>query len=224
MEGTLYVVGTPIGNLKDITLRAIEILKTVDFIVAENRTHSLKLLNHLDIKKHIITINSYTEEKKAKEITNYLKSGKHCALITSAGTPCISDPGAILVKTCHEMGIAVKVVPGPSAIVSALSISGLFVDRFFFYGFLPQKKGKKIKIFKELSDLPYPLVFFESPRRLVETLSCIKEGFGERHVAVLKEMTKIHEEVIRGNVSEIIDFFQCMEIKGEYVIIVDRKL
>lgn len=215
-------MATPIGNLGDITLRAIDTLKSVDFIVAENKAQSLKLLNNLDIKKRIFTINSYNENRKASQITALIKKGSSCALITSAGTPCISDPGAILVRSCYESGIEVRVIPGPSAVVSALSISGFFVDKFLFYGFLPQKKGKKIKILKELSSLPYPFVFFESPRRLIETLSSIKEVFGERNVAVMKEMTKIHEEVIRGNISDVIGFFQSMEIKGEYVIIVDK--
>ncbi|HOP86307.1 MAG TPA: 16S rRNA (cytidine(1402)-2'-O)-methyltransferase [Syntrophorhabdaceae bacterium] len=223
MRGILYVVATPIGNLKDITLRATDVLNEVDFIVAENKTYSLKLLNHFNIKKRIIGINSYTEKKKAKEIVEYLKRGESCALITNAGTPCISDPGTILVKTCYESGIEVKTVPGPSALVSALSISGLFVDKFLFYGFLPQKRGKKIKIFKGLSMLPYPIVFFESPRRVLDTLECIKDGFGERFVVVFKEMTKIYEGIKRGYITEVIEYFKAQDIKGEYVIIVDRE-
>lgn len=223
MKGTLYVVATPIGNLRDITIRAIDTLRDVDFIVAENRTHSLKLLSHIGISKRIVTINSYNEERKTKEIVGFLKEGKDCALVTSAGTPCISDPGARVVGACHESGIDVRVVPGPSAPVSALSISGLFADRFLFYGFLPQKKGKKIKIFKELSSLPYPAVFFESPRRLVETLGCIEDGFGDRYVVVLKEMTKLYEGIVRGYASELIEHFGQQDIKGEYVIIVDGK-
>ncbi|HOJ43773.1 MAG TPA: rRNA small subunit methyltransferase 1, partial [Syntrophorhabdaceae bacterium] len=157
------------------------------------------------------------------DIVEHLKKGESCALITSAGTPCISDPGTVLVRACYESGIEVKAVPGPSAVASALSISGLFVDKFLFYGFLPQKKGKKIKIFKELSQLPFPVVFFESPRRITETLECIKEGFGERFVVILKEMTKIYEGITRGNVSEVISCFKTQNIKGEFVIIVDSK-
>ncbi|MCX7965482.1 MAG: 16S rRNA (cytidine(1402)-2'-O)-methyltransferase [Syntrophorhabdaceae bacterium] len=223
MKGILYVVATPIGNLRDITLRAIEILKAVDFIVAENRTHSLKLLNHFGIKKQIIGINSYNEERKAKEVIGYIKKGKNCALISSAGTPCISDPGTIIVRTCYENGIDVKVVPGPSAVISALSISGLFVDKFMFYGFLPQKKGKKMKILKEISLIPYPVVFFESPRRLLETLYCIKEALGERFVVIFKEMTKLYEETIRAPVTELIERYEHENVKGEYVIIVEGK-
>lgn len=223
MLGKLYVVGTPIGNLADITERAIETLRIVDFIVAENRNHSLKLLNHFGIKKQIISINSYNEERKTEEIIKVLKKGKQCALITSAGTPCISDPGAILVRACHDVGIDVKVVPGPSAVVGALSASGLFVDKFLFYGFLPQKKGKKVKILKELFNLPYPIVFFESPRRLLETLYCIKEVCEKRLVVIVKEMTKIYEDIIRGNISEMIERLQHEEIRGEYVIIVNGK-
>lgn len=223
MKGILYVVATPIGNLQDITIRAVETLKDVDIVVAENRLHSMKLLSHLGISKHIIGINSYNEDRKCREIIRHLNMGKSCALITSAGTPCISDPGSRVVRACHNSGIAVRVVPGPSAPTCALSVSGLFADRFLFYGFLPQKKGKKLKIIGELSSLPYPAVFFESPRRLIETLYCIKEGFGDRQVVILKEMTKLHEEVVRGQVDDIIDYFTDSEIKGEYVIIVDGR-
>jgi len=223
MKGRLYVVATPIGNLKDITLRAIETLQGVDIVIAENRTHSLKLLSHLGIKRYIITINSYNEERKIKEIIAHMKQGKDCALMTSAGTPCISDPGARVVRACHESGIDVMAVPGPSAPISALSVSGLFADRFLFYGFLPQKKGKKIKIMTELSSMPYPVVFFESPRRLLETLICVKEGFGERFVVVLKEMTKIYEGITRGDITEVIEYFEQQDIKGEYVIIVSGR-
>jgi 16S rRNA (cytidine1402-2'-O)-methyltransferase len=223
LGGILYVVATPIGNLKDITLRAIEILREVDFVVAESSSRALKLLNHLEIRKSIISINSYNEERKAQGITEQLKKGKRCALITSAGTPCISDPGNRIVRKCYEAGIDVKAVPGSSAVVGAISISGLFADRFLFFGFLPQKKGKQKKILKELSSLPYPMVFYESPRRLIGTLEVIYEVLGNRQAVILKEMTKVYEKVWRGALEEVLKALPKDEIIGEFTLIVDGK-
>lgn len=221
MEGVLYVVATPIGNLKDITLRAVEVLKDVDLIVAENRERALKLLSHLSIHKPIITINSYNEERKANNIARQIASGKSCALISGAGTPCISDPGGFVVKACYEAGVDVKAVPGPCAATGAVSISGLRVDRFIFYGFLPQKQGKKRKILRELSSFSYPIIFFESPRKLLETLRCVQEEFGNRPAVIMKEMTKIYEQVMRGPIDDLITAVSDAEPKGEYLIIVD---
>lgn len=223
MSGILYVVATPIGNLKDITDRAVEVLREADIVVAENLARALKLLNHLSIKKRIISINSYNEERKAQAIVEHLLKGRCCALISSAGTPCISDPGNTIVRKCHEAGVAVRAIPGPSAAVGAISISGLYADRFLFFGFLPQKKGKKRKILGDLLSLPYPIIFFESPRRLIETLNCIYEEFGNRYVVILKEMTKLHEEIFRGSVEALINQLSIKELKGEYTIIVHGK-
>lgn len=221
MGGTLYVVATPIGNLKDITIRAIEVLKDVDLIVAENRERALKLLSHLSIHKPIITINSYNEERKANGIARQIASGKSCALISGAGTPCVSDPGGFVVKACYEAGVDVRAVPGPSAATGVVSISGFRVDRFFFYGFLPQKQGKKRKVLHEFSSFPYPIIFFESPRKLLETLRCMQEELGNRSVVVIKEMTKIYEQVMRGAIDELITALSEGEPKGEYLILVD---
>jgi 16S rRNA (cytidine1402-2'-O)-methyltransferase len=223
MEGALYVVATPVGNMKDITLRAVEVLRDVDMVVAESRERALKLLSHHSIRKPIITINSYNEERKAGNIAQQLLSGKTCALITGAGTPCISDPGGFVVRACHEVGVDVKAVPGPSAVAGAISISGLYVDRFLFYGFLPQKRGKKKKVLQEFLSFPYPMVFFESPRKLIDTLKCIREELGDRLAVVVKEMTKIHETVIRGLLDDVIGTVSLEEPKGEYLIIVDGK-
>ncbi len=222
-SGILYVVATPIGNLKDITLRAVEVFREVDFIVAESSLRALKLLNSLEIRKPIVSINSYNEERKAKGIAEQLRKGKRCALITSAGTPCISDPGIHIVRRCCEEGVEVKSVPGPSASVGAVSISGLFADRFLFFGFLPQKRGKQKKIFLELSALPYPIVFYESPRRLKGTLENMYEVFGDRQTVIVKEMTKLHEKVYRGRIAELLEVFSGGEIKGEFIVIVDGK-
>jgi 16S rRNA (cytidine1402-2'-O)-methyltransferase len=220
MEGILHVVATPIGNLKDITLRAIEVLGDVDFVVAEDRGRALKLLSHLGLRKPIITINSYSEERKAKEISDRLMDGKSAALITGAGTPCVSDPGRPVVRRCHECGIEVRVVPGPSAAIGALSISGLYTDRFLFLGFLPLKKGKKKKVFRELASLPYAIILYESPRRLRETLVVAYEELGEREAAVFKELTKVHETVWRGTLQSLAEELETVEPKGEYAVII----
>lgn len=220
MSGTLYVVATPIGNLQDITIRAVEVLRNVDFVVAENSARALKILNHFDIHKSILSINSYSEERKSKNITERIGRGESCALVTSAGTPCISDPGNIIVKRCHEMGLNVCAVPGPSAAVSAVSISGLFADHFVFFGFLPQKRSKVKKVLNELALVSYPVIFFESPRRVVKTLHIIHEEWGDREAVLFKEMTKMYEEVLRGSIEDLIARLGSQELRGEYTIIV----
>ncbi|MCS7280389.1 MAG: 16S rRNA (cytidine(1402)-2'-O)-methyltransferase [Desulfobacterota bacterium] len=222
MDGILYVVSTPIGNLKDISERAVSTLKLVDFVVAEDRERARKLLNSIGVKKSIVTINSYTEKKKAKVIVKKIKNGASCALISGAGTPCISDPGFFVVSSCHDERIEVKVVPGPSALTAAIAVSGIPMDRFLFWGFLPQRKSKKRKILKELAGFPYPIIFFESPRRLLETLRLIHEMLGLRRIAIMREMTKIHEEVIRTNTEKAPELFETKNLLGEFTIIVDR--
>jgi 16S rRNA (cytidine1402-2'-O)-methyltransferase len=223
IKGTLYVIATPIGNLKDITIRAVEILQESDLIIAENRERALKLLSHLQIRKPIVTINAYNEERKAHGIAQQVRMGKQCVLISGAGTPCISDPGNSIVRTCYEMGVDVKAVPGPSAVIAALSISGLSPDRFFFYGFLPQKRGKRKKILEEWLPRPFPVVFFESPRRLTDTMTLISEIAPDREVVLAKEMTKVYEELIRCRASESVNYIP-EDVKGEYTIIVGGDL
>ncbi len=205
LQGILYVVATPIGNLGDITFRAIEILKEADIVVAESTARALKLFTHYGIKKTIVTVSSYNEERRSASLIRSLKAGKNIALITSAGTPCISDPGSILVNKCVEEDIEVCPIPGASAVVSLVSISGLFADRFLFYGFLPLKKGKRKKALQELAALPYPIVFYESPRRIEETLGFVLDIMGDRKIAVVKEMTKLFERTYRGTVREVMD-------------------
>lgn len=219
MKGTLYVVATPIGNLKDISLRAIEVLQDSDLLIAENRERALKLLSHLEIRKPIITINAYNEERKAHSIVQQIRTGKQCVLISGAGTPCISDPGNIIVRKCHETGLDVKAVPGPSAVIAALSVSGLSPDRFCFYGFLPQKKGKRKKVLEELLSQPYPFVFFESPRRLADTIQILGEIAPDREVVLAKEMTKMYEELVRCRAKELSGYIPG-DVKGEYTIVV----
>jgi 16S rRNA (cytidine1402-2'-O)-methyltransferase len=223
MAGLLYVVATPIGNLKDITLRAAEVLREVDFVVAEDRQKALKLLSHLDIRKPIITINGYNEERQASVIVGRLGSDKKAALIAAAGTPCISDPGDIVVREACKAGIGVLAVPGPSAALAALSVSGLSPARFLFYGFLPQKKGKKKKTLRDLLSGPFPVVLFESPRRIAATLAAVKEEAPGRRVVVCRELTKLHEEIMRGRVEEVLEEATADETRGEYTIIVEGK-
>jgi 16S rRNA (cytidine1402-2'-O)-methyltransferase len=222
-KNILYVIGTPIGNLKDITFRAVEVLREVDFVVAESRERALKLLSHLDIGKPIFTINSFSESNRARTVAEQLSRGKSAALITAAGTPAISDPGDTVVRKCYEAGVEIRAVPGPSAAVAALSISGLSPDRFLFYGFLPLKTGKKRKILREILSGPYPVVLFESPRRIAETLKVVLEEGGDRMVVVCREMTKVHEEVIRGPASEVLAEVSASDTRGEYTVIVDGK-
>ncbi len=223
MAGLLYVVATPIGNLGDITLRAVEVFREVDFVVAEDRQKALKLLSHLDIRKPITTINSYNEKQRARTIVGHLAEGKKAALITAAGTPCISDPGDVVVAACSDAGIEVRAVPGPSAALAALSISGLSPGRFLFYGFLPLKKGKKKKVLREVLSGPFPVVLFESPRRIAETLGVIKEEAPGRRVVVCREITKLYEQVIRGTIEEVLDEVAADETRGEYTVIVEGK-
>jgi 16S rRNA (cytidine1402-2'-O)-methyltransferase len=219
MKGRLYVVATPIGNLKDLTLRAIEILQESDLIIAENRERAMKLLAHLGLKKPIVTINTYSEEKKARGIVARMEKGDLCALISAAGTPCISDPGKTIVKKALEAGVEVLAAPGPSSVIAALCISGVPSDKFLFYGFLPLKTGKRRTVLRALGVMPYPVVFLESPRRMQNLLQVIHDELGSRFVVIAKEMTKLHEEVIRGPVEDLIEGF-ASDVKGEYTVVV----
>lgn len=219
MKGRLYVVATPIGNLKDLTLRAIEILQESDLVIAENRDRAMKLLTHLGIKKPIVTINTYSEEKKARGIVARMEKGDVCALVSAAGTPCISDPGKIIVQKAYEADIEVLAAPGASSVIAALSISGVPSDKFLFYGFLPLKTGKRRTVLRTVGAMPYPVVFLESPRRMENLLQIINDELGNRFVVIAKEMTKLHEEVIRGPVEELIGGF-ASDVKGEYTVVV----
>lgn len=222
-RGKLYIVSTPIGNLEDITLRALRILKEVDFIAAEDTRHSLKLLNHFGIKKPIISYWSEKEKVKSEEIIEKLCSGFSVALISDAGTPGISDPGAVLIKNAVNEGIRVVSIPGPSAVIAALSVSGLSTKEFAFIGFLPPKAAQRQKRLKELAFEPMTLIFYEAPHRILDTLADIKEILGERRSVLAKEITKLHEEILRGTISEILDILKTRTIAGEYVIIVEGK-
>ena len=220
MYGKLYICATPIGNLKDITLRVLETLKEVDLIAAEDTRHTLKLLNHFDIKKPLISYFEHNKQYKGTVIISELKSGKNVALVSDAGTPVISDPGEQLVKECIENGIGIESLPGPCAAVTAITLCGLDSKRFMFYGFLSHKKQDKIKELEEIKNIKYTLVFYEAPHKLVSTLECINEVFGNRDIAILRELTKIHNEALRMSVTDAISYYNEKEPKGEYVLCV----
>lgn len=223
LKGTLYLVSTPIGNLEDITLRALRVLKEADVIAAEDTRHSLKLLNHFGISKPMVSYWGEKEKTKAEEVLKRLQGGASVALVSDAGTPGISDPGAVLVGRALEEGVEVVPVPGPSALVAALSISGLSTEEFTYIGFLPSKRGQRQRKLGDLSLEPRTLVFFESPHRVVDTLIDMEKMLGNRKTALVKELTKIYEEVYRGGLSDILDTLEEATIAGEYVIIVEGK-
>ncbi len=220
--GTLYIVATPIGNLKDITFRAVDILKNVDIIACEDTRVTGKLLSHYGIKgKKLIPYHEHIEEKAAEKIITALNKGQDIALVSDAGTPCISDPGYRVVKKAWENGINIVPVPGPFAGAVALSASGLPSDKFIFVGFLPHKENKKIEEIKNLKDIGFTFIVYESPVRILKTLKIIKDIIPDSYVVVAKELTKIHEKLIRGNIKDVYSYLEKNRdiIKGEFVII-----
>ncbi|ADU96278.1 16S rRNA (cytidine(1402)-2'-O)-methyltransferase [Thermovibrio ammonificans] len=219
--GRLYVVATPIGNLKDITLRALEVLKGCDFIACEDTRQTRKLLKHYGIEgKELLSYHEHNEEQAAKEIVERLKGGESCALVSDAGTPCISDPGYRVVKLAREEGIEVTPVPGPSAVTAALSASGLPTDRFLFVGFLPRKEGQLKEALKEAVELPYTVVAYESPHRLEKTLTLLSELYPDATVALFKEITKVNEAFLKGTPEELLkELRERGMVKGEFVLL-----
>ena len=221
--GKLYVVPTPVGNLEDMTFRAIRILKEVDLILAEDTRTSGVLLKHFDIKNAMLSHHKFNEHQTVERIVERIKGGEQVALISDAGTPGISDPGFLIVRECVRNGIEVQCLPGATAFVPALVASGLPDERFCFEGFLPQKKGSATRR-AQLQDEVRTMVFYESPYRLVKTLTQFAEVFGaERKVAVCREISKVHEESVRGTLAEVIAHFQQSEPKGEIVIVLAGK-
>ncbi len=220
-KGQLFVIGTPIGNLEDITLRAISTLKNVDIILAEDTRNSKKLLNAHNIDTKMMSYHDHSSEKEIKKIVSLLLDGKELALISDAGTPTISDPGYGLIRDCIRNDIGIVPIPGVSSITAAMSVSGLPSDSFTFVGFLPQKKGRLKKI-KELKKLDNTIILFESPFRLEKTLNQLLEHLGDRAVVVGRELTKLYEEVIRGNLSKVIMHFSKSKVKGEIVIMIGK--
>lgn len=218
--GKLILVPTPIGNLDDITLRAVSVLKEVDLILAEDTRTSSKLLHHLGIEKKLVPHHKFNEHKTADSIISRLKQGNTIALISDAGTPGISDPGFLLVRDCVENGVEVECLPGATALIPALAVSGLPTDRFVFEGFLPQKKGRQKRI-QQLTEETRTMVFYESPFRLVKALTQFEEFFGtDRRACVCRELSKLFEEINRGTLGELRNYYSMHPPKGEIVIVV----
>jgi 16S rRNA (cytidine1402-2'-O)-methyltransferase len=216
----LYIIPTPIGNLQDITLRALELLKSVDLILAEDTRTSSKLLNHYQITKQLTAYHQHNEHQVVQHLVNQMAGGKTMALITDAGTPAISDPGFLLVRACVKEGVKVECLPGPTAFVPALVNSGLPANRFSFEGFLPLKKGRQT-MFKKLTLEERTMIFYESPMRLVKTLADFIEYLGpQRQCSVSRELSKIYEENVRGTLQEVHDHFNQKAVKGEIVLVV----
>ena len=221
VAGTLYIVATPIGNLEDITLRALRILKEVDLIAAEDTRHTRKLLTHYDISTPLTSYHDHSESTKAAGLVETLLTGKSIALVSDAGTPCISDPGYRLVKNAAEADISVVPVPGPSMLTALMSVGGLPTDRFAFEGFLPAKQGQRQRALRELCREKRSLIFYESPHRLLSTLADLAQIFGDRRVVVGRELTKRFEEILRGPVRTILSVFHNRPVKGEVAFVVE---
>lgn len=220
MQGELYIVATPIGNLEDITLRAIRILKEVDIIAAEDTRHTLKLLNHLGLSKPLISYHRHNEEIKTEELINKLLDGKNIALVSDAGTPVISDPGGEIVKVAIENNIKVTPVPGACAAITALIASGIDAKEFTFIGFLPQNKKNRKEKLEQIKNSGVTIILYEAPHKLLQTLKDLKPTVENRNIVLARELTKIHEEYITGTIEEIEQIVQIP--KGEYVIIIDK--
>lgn len=221
-EGVLYIVGTPIGNLEDITLRALRVLSEADLVAAEDTRRTLRLLNHYNISKPLIRYDEHTRTTTGASIIRMLKEGKRIALVSESGMPGISDPGYHLVRSALGEGIAVMPVPGPTALVASLAASGLPTDSFVFIGFPPVKRGKRIKRLEELAGQERTIVIYESPRRVIRLLEEVAEVMGNREVVMAREITKLHEEFIRGSVHEVLAALRGKKIKGEITLLISK--
>ena len=217
----LYVVGTPIGNLSDFSPRAVETLKSVDFIAAEDTRVTLKLLTHFGIQKPLVSYYEHNLREKGEYILERIESGESCAIVTDAGMPCISDPGEDLVRLCAERGIEINVVPSPTAAMSALAISGLPTSRFSFEGFLSVTKKQRQAHLDEVKNFRRTLIFYEAPHKLIYTLEDLLANLGDRRISLCRELTKIHEEVLRGRISDMLNYYKDRTPKGEYVLVVE---
>jgi 16S rRNA (cytidine1402-2'-O)-methyltransferase len=221
--GKLYIVSTPIGNLEDITFRAVRILKEVDFTVAEDTRRTLKLLNHFEIKSELVSCHSFNEHKKVDVILSRIKNGESAAFVSDAGTPGISDPGFLMVREALKLDIEPVIIPGVSALTFSACASGVPIDRFAFYGFPPAKKGKREKFFAEIAEKEMTAIVFESPYRISKSLEEIKNQCGaEAQIAIVREATKLHEEVLRGSAEELAEKFKKAKSKGEFVIVISK--
>ena len=222
MPGTLYLVATPIGNLRDITQRAVEVLTSVGTIACEDTRHTRKLLSHLGISNKLVSYHEHNEAERAEELAAMLEKGTSVAVVSDAGTPGISDPSFRIVQRAIEIGAQVVPVPGPVAFVSALIASGLPTDAVFFGGFLPSKKSERRRRLREVSSLPATLAFYESPRRLSAALADCLEILGDRSAVIAREITKLHEEFSRGTISHLFTEYSSATLKGEVVLLIDR--
>lgn len=223
MAGRLYLVPTPIGNLGDLTSRAAQTLGAVRFIACEDTRRTRVLLDHLGISKELVSLPAFAEGDRAGRILDRLLAGEDCALVTDAGSPGISDPGELLVREALDKGLEVVPLPGPTALVPALAASGLPTGRFYFAGFLPRKGPERRALLEELSTLSATLVFYESPRRISETLSELSTLWGERRACVARELTKVHEELVRGTLGELAARYEGAEVLGEVVLLVEGR-
>lgn len=222
MSGILYVTGTPIGNLEDITLRQLRILGEVDFIAAEDTRVTRKLLTHFDLKTPLVSCHEHSGRQSVSRIADRIEAGESCAVVTDAGMPCISDPGAVLVGICRERGIPVQAVPGPSAVVTALAVSGVQTAAFAFYGFLPTDKKPRTAMLKALSQERNTIVLYEAPHKLNATLGDLAQALGgDRTISLCRELTKVHEEVLRMTLAETIPYYIENVPRGEFVLVLD---
>jgi 16S rRNA (cytidine1402-2'-O)-methyltransferase len=224
MPGTLYLVATPIGNLSDITHRALQVLRDVDLIACEDTRHTQKLLNHYGINTKTISYHEHNEQQRAAQLIDQLKQGSNIAVVSDAGTPAISDPGFRLVRAAIENDVPVVPVPGPSALISALIAGGLPTDEFFFGGFLPARSNARRARLAKLQSVPGTLIFYEAPHRLAATLKDAYEILGERDAVVARELTKIHEEIRRGRLSQLSTYYVGEGPRGEIVVLIDRNI
>lgn len=221
MNGVLYLVATPIGNLSDISERALEVLNLSDFVAAEDTRHTLKLLNHFGIKKPMISYFEHNKLERGEIIIEKIKNGETCALVTDAGTPAISDPGEDLVRQCSEENIRVIPIPGPCAFVQALIVSGLPAGRFSFEGFLSTTKNSRKEHLEGIRKLPHTLIFYEAPHKLLNTLKDMLSALGNRKIAVVREITKIHEDILRTDLEGALAHFTEVQPKGEFVLVIE---
>jgi 16S rRNA (cytidine1402-2'-O)-methyltransferase len=222
MAGNLYLVATPIGNLQDISARALQTLKDADLIACEDTRHTGKLLNHYGIKNKLLSYHEHNEHERSNELVKLLEDGKNIAVVSDAGTPGICDPAFRIVQKAHEIGAQVFSIPGPVAFVNAVVASGLPTDSIFFGGFLPAKKGERIIRLKEVKAIPATLVFYETPHRLAKSLVDCMETLGNRKTAIARELTKLHEEIIIGELNDLVEKFAKQDVKGEIVLVIDR--
>ena len=221
MTGKLYVVGTPIGNLEDFSPRARRILSEVDFIAAEDTRVTVKLLNHFEISKPMVAYFEHNKKERGNVVIDRILGGENCALVTDAGMPAISDPGEDLVRECFENGIEVESVPGPTAFATALAVSGMPSGRFCFEGFLSVNKPSRMKHLEEVKNERRTMIFYEAPHKLLRTLTDMLEVFGDRKIAIVRELTKIHETVMHATFSEAVEYYKENEPRGEYVLIIE---